>query len=104
MMPPRSPAATPAPAGNAEAQVRAIMRNLAAKTLTYFGRNEVAQLRLMSEHLLDLAQQTGSHTAADAYRWRSVSFLLDKQTSAPTSIYQDALKVTLKWISCSHSP
>ena len=76
--------------------MRAIMRNLTAKTLTYFGRNEVAQLRLMSEHLLDLAQQTGPQSTADSYRWRSVSFLLDKQASAPTSIYQDALKSTLQ--------
>src|ERR1035437_5579949 len=96
MMTPRSPATTQAPAGNAEAQMRAIMRNLTAKTLTYFGRNEVAQLRLMSEHLLDLAQQTGPQSTADSYRWRSVSFLLDKQASAPTSIYQDALKSTLQ--------
>ncbi len=84
------------PAGNAEAQVRAIMRNLMAKTLTHFGRNEVIQLRLMSERLLDMASQSGAHSAADAYRWRSESFLLDKQTAAPTSIYQDALKETLQ--------
>ncbi len=82
--------------GNPDAQVRAIMRNLTAKTLTYFGRHEVALLRSMSEHLLDMAQQVGTHSAADAYRWRSMSFLLDKQTTIPTSIYQDALKETLQ--------
>ena len=95
-MTPRPTVALQTAAGNAEAQVRAIMRNLTAKTLTYFGRNEVAQLRAMSEHLLDMAQEVGAHTAADAYRWRSVSFLLDKQTAVPTSIYQDALKETLQ--------
>ena len=72
------------------------MRNLTAKTLTYFGRNEVSHLRLMSEHLLSLAQEPGTHTVADTYRWRSVSFLLEKQTAVPISTYQDALKETLQ--------
>jgi hypothetical protein len=72
------------------------MRNLTAKTLTYFGRNEVTHLRLMSEHLLSMAQEVGTHTATDTYRWRSVSFLLEKQTAVPISTYQDALKETLQ--------
>ncbi len=83
------------PVGHSEAQVRAILRNLTAKTLTYFARQEVTNLRLMSEHLLDMAQQPGTHTPADAYRWRSVSFMLDKQSAVPTSVYQDALKSVL---------
>ncbi len=79
-----------------DAQARAIMRNLTAKTLTYFSRHEGAYLRAMSEHLLDMAQKVGPHSAADAYRWRSMSFLLDKQSTLATSIYQDALKETLQ--------
>ena len=86
----------PTKGGHPDAQVRAVLRNLVAKTLTYFGRNEVAHLRLMSEHLLDMAQQAGSSRAADSYRWRSVSFLLDKQTAVPGPIYQDALKEQLQ--------
>ena len=92
----RPSVAPPANAGKAEAHVRAIMRNLTAKVLTYFGQHEVALLRSMSEHLLDLAQQVGSHAAADAHRWRSVSYLLSKQSAAPGSICQEALKETLQ--------
>ncbi|MEI8327353.1 MAG: DUF1631 family protein, partial [Betaproteobacteria bacterium] len=86
--------ATHAPAGHAQAQVRAILRNLSAKTLAHFTRNEVTHLRQMSDRLIDLAQQVG--TQSRSYRLRSLSFLLDKQTAVPSSIYQDALKDALQ--------
>ncbi len=92
----RPAVASQAPSGQPNAQARAILRNLTAKMLTYVARNELTLLRQMSEHLLDLSQQPGMSGSASAYRWRSASFLLDKQAAAPTSVYQDALKDTLQ--------
>jgi|CXWL01.1.fsa_nt_gi hypothetical protein len=72
---------------------RRLLRAMVGKTLAYFAERETVHLKMVRDHLLDIAD--GKLSLAQAQNVRSAAVMLDRRTDAFKRAFQEAMQAAL---------